>query len=94
MLYDEFLKRVQSQAGLSAPDQAERVVTATLQTLQACLARGGTDALPPEIRRMVGWEALNAMAQAGTTADDSSNPQLEGQNRVESGGESTPESGQ
>jgi uncharacterized protein (DUF2267 family) len=94
MVYKEFLKRVQEQAGLSEPDQAEKVMTATLNTLQACLTSGGTDALPPEIRRLVGSKALGALAQAARTSETTENPQIVGQNRIESGGESTPESGQ
>jgi hypothetical protein len=93
MTFDEFVRRVQDQAGMNSPQQARQAVTATLETLRACLADGGLEGLPSEIRQkvgMLGGAGLPGQPQAAASA----NPQMVGQERVESGGESTAESGQ
>ena len=97
MTYQEFLGRVQRQAGLSTTEETESAVTATLAVLGECLAAGSIDGLPPEIQRMIPGELAGMFggrqANAGA-ADRQSNPQLVGETRAESGGESTAESGQ
>ena len=96
MTYQEFLRRVQDQGGLSSPEEAGRAVTATLETLRACVAEGGIDALPQEVQQLLPAGLVGASAQGGSAAraDEGANPQLAGETRVESGGESTAESGQ
>ena len=97
MTYQEFLGRVQHQAGLSSPRESACVVTATLATLGEALAVGGVDGLPGEIRGLIpGLLAGGVAGQPWSTdaAGQGANPQLAGETRVESGGESTAESGQ
>ena len=97
MTYQEFLKRVQDESGLSSQDEVRRVVSATFGTLRECLAGGNLDSLPQELQQMLPAEMTNAFTaqQPGmATANDSANPQLAGETRAESGGESTAESGQ
>jgi uncharacterized protein (DUF2267 family) len=95
MTYQEFLSRVQQQGGLSS-EEAGRAVTATLETLRACLAEGGIDALPQEVQQLMPAELMGASAQGGSASggNQGANPQLAGETRPESGGESTAESGQ
>ncbi len=97
MRYQEFLSRVQDRAGLASPDETERTVTATLETLRECLAEGGIDSLPQEVRQLIPAELLSVSSAQGVNvvgANQTANPQLVGETRVESGGESTAESGQ
>ena len=97
MTYQEFLRRVQDQGGLASPEETARAVTATLETLRECLVAGGIDALPQELRQLIPGELLSASsAQPGNVlgTNQAANPQLVGETRVESGGESTAESGQ
>ena len=97
MTYQEFLRRVQDQGGLSSPDETERVVTATLETLRECLAGGDIDALPQEIQQLIPSELTGsfiALRRNVAAANRTANPQLAGETRFESGGESTAESGQ
>ena len=97
MTYQEFLGRVQHQAGLSSPRESACVVTATLATLGEALAAGGVDGLPGEIRGLIAELLADGVAgQPWSTgaAGQGANPQLAGETRVESGGESTAESGQ
>ena len=97
MTYQAFLERVQARSGLASADQAERAVTAMLEALRDSLADGGIEALPQELRDLLPSGLAGAAGgQPGTIAgaSDSSNPQLIGETRAESGGESTAESGQ
>ena len=97
MTYQEFLRRVQDQAGLASPDATIRAVTATLEMLQECFEGGGIDAVPQEVRQLIPAELLSASSvQVGNVvgANQTANPQLIGETRLESGGESTAESGQ
>ena len=97
MTYQEFLGRVQDQGGLSSPDETMPAVTATLATLRECLVGGGIDALPQEIRQLLPAELMiTSSAPRGNMAGatPTANPQFAGETRVESGGESTAESGQ
>jgi uncharacterized protein (DUF2267 family) len=94
MTYNEFLRRVQEQAGLESADQAGRAVTATFETLRGCLANGPNEA-PQEILRQIPTELTHALnGQSQQRAGQTDNPQLAGQQRRQSGGESTAESGQ
>ncbi|HYN88038.1 MAG TPA: hypothetical protein VER55_05890 [Ardenticatenaceae bacterium] len=105
MTYEEFIERVAShqaplspdqQSGLLSLEQIEFIVTAALETLRDCLAEGGVNTLPEEIRQLLPAELAGAGAQGldavGTT--QSENPQVIGETRAASGGESTAESGQ
>jgi uncharacterized protein (DUF2267 family) len=96
MTYQEFLRRVQDQAGLSSADDAGRAVAATLETLARCVSGQGIDALPQEIRQLLPAELMSASSgqQWNEVGGEATNPQLAGETRVESGGESTAESGQ
>ena len=94
MTYQEFLRRVQDQGGLSSPEEAGRAVTATLETLRACVTEGGIDALPQEVQQLLPRALVGASAQGGNASGADTNPQLAGETRAESGGESTAESGQ
>jgi uncharacterized protein (DUF2267 family) len=93
MTFDDFVKRIQQQAGLKSSEEARQAVNATLETLRACLAEGGAESLPAEVREMVG-AGLVAGGVPGQPQVASANPQIAGQDRVESGGESTASSGQ
>ena len=97
MTYQEFLKRVQNESGLSSQDEVRRVVSATFGMLRACLAEGGIESLPQELQQLLPAELRNGFTTQQpdmATANDSANPQLAGETRAESGGESTAESGQ
>jgi uncharacterized protein (DUF2267 family) len=93
MTFDDFIKRVQEQAGVTSAQQARQAVEATLATLRACLADGGPDSLPAEVRQQLGSGLLGGLPGQPRAAA-SANPQMDGQERVESGGESTAETGQ
>ncbi len=96
MTYQEFLNRVQSQAGLGSHEETARAVTATLGTLREYLEGGAAGELPQELQQLLPAGLSGAGGQPGGVAGgaESSNPQLAGETRVESGGESTAESGQ
>lgn len=89
MRYEEYLARVQDRAGMSSAEEARRAVTATLAVLRECLSEDDGSGLPPELRRELPPELAGVLGDS-----DTANPQLEGQRRSESGGESTRESGQ
>ena len=88
MTYQEFLSRVQDHGGLASTDEANQAVTATLETLRWCLVDGGFAALPQEIRDLLPIE------MSGVGATLTGNPQVIGETRTESGGETTASSGQ
>jgi uncharacterized protein (DUF2267 family) len=95
MTYNEFLRRVQEQASLESADQAGRAVTATFETLRGCLANGPNEA-PQEILQQIPRELTQGFngQPLQTSRGQTDNPQLAGQQRRQSGGESTAESGQ
>jgi uncharacterized protein (DUF2267 family) len=86
MQYEEFVERVRSQGRLASRDDAARAITATLAVLRETLAGDPGAGLPQEIVDML------PEAYAGVLVG--ANPQLANQARIESGGESTRESGQ
>jgi hypothetical protein len=94
MTYEDFLRIVQERAGLASVDEAERVVEATFRTLRDSLGAGDTDALPAELRNLMPEARLVPSSLMQASGGEMNNPQLIGEERAESGGESTAESGQ
>jgi hypothetical protein len=85
MEYEVFVEHVRSQGRLTSHEAAIRAITATLSTLRDVLAETGDGVVPDEIARLL----PPSYGFAG-----SHNPQMANQTRIESGGESTRESGQ
>jgi uncharacterized protein (DUF2267 family) len=97
MKFEAFLRQVQERGGFSSRDDAQRAVTATLESLRATLANGSLSDLPPELQHLISPALTTVPANQGQSdrsRNQTNNPQIANETRAASGGESTPESGQ
>lgn len=97
MEFDEFLRQVQERGTFGSPDEARRAVSATLETLRDSLANSSISSLPQEVQRILPPAMTKTSVgqwQPDLGRDQTNNPQIAGETRAASGGESTAESGQ